>query len=69
MDLEPYLIELMEWLQDLNWPGALIVLNRLSEYKGDSFLECHAICLKKSRLLGDDTWESNLYMLLTNRME
>lgn len=27
--LEPYLSSLLEWLQDLRWPGALIILDRL----------------------------------------
>lgn len=28
-ELKPYLVELLEWLQDMNWPGALCILNRL----------------------------------------
>ena len=28
-ELAPYLIELMEWLQDMNWPGAFCILDRL----------------------------------------
>ena len=30
-ELVPYLPFLFEWLQDLNWPGAEIILNRLAE--------------------------------------
>ena len=33
--LEPYLNSLLEWLQDLNWPGALIILDRLKIFSGE----------------------------------
>lgn len=32
--LEDYLPSLLEWLQDLNWPGALIILDRLKKFSG-----------------------------------
>lgn len=32
--LEKYLPSLLEWLQDLNWPGALIILDRLKIFSG-----------------------------------
>ena len=32
--LEPYLDKLLEWLQDLNWPGALTILDRLKVFSG-----------------------------------
>ena len=35
MVLEPYLDSLLEWLQDLNWPGALIILERLKDFSGE----------------------------------
>ena len=34
MVLEPYLDSILEWLQDLNWPGALIILDRLKIFSG-----------------------------------
>lgn len=33
--LEPYLNSLLDWLQDLNWPGALIILDRLKVFSGE----------------------------------
>ena len=33
--LEPYLNSLLDWLQDLNWPGALIILDRLKIFSGE----------------------------------
>ena len=32
--LEKYLPSLLEWLQDLNWPGAMIILDRLKIFSG-----------------------------------
>lgn len=33
-ELEPYLSELLEWLQDLNWTGATIIELRLKTFSG-----------------------------------
>ena len=30
-ELLPYMFRLLEWLQDLNWPGALIIYERLKK--------------------------------------
>lgn len=44
IDLEPYLDSLLEWLQDLNWPGALLILERLKIFSGKKlkspFIKC-----------------------------
>ncbi len=34
-DLEPHIGELINWVQDLNWPVALPICKRLSEYRKD----------------------------------
>lgn len=31
-ELAPYLDSLLDWLQDINWDGAIIILNRLKYY-------------------------------------
>ena len=50
MLLEPYLDRLLEWLQDLNWPGALLILNRLKAFSGEKlkkpFMDCFAYANK-----------------------
>lgn len=38
-ELEPYLLELLEWIEDLNWPGALIILKRLKIFSGEKLKE------------------------------
>lgn len=63
-ELSPYLIELMEWLQDMNWPGAFCILNRLKEMVNEQlFQHSYTICLKYAKALDDEVWESNLKIL------
>ena len=62
--LEPYLIELLEWVQDMNWPGAFRIMDRLQKYSDDASL-CSAVnaCIAKARESGDEVWENNLLLL------
>lgn len=63
-ELSPYLIELMEWLQDMNWPGAFCILNRLKGMVNEPLFQySYTICLKYAQALDDEVWESNLKML------
>ena len=63
-ELAPYLIELMEWLQDMNCPGAFCILDRLKKMTGDSLFEyLYNSSLKYAKALEDDVWESNLKIL------
>lgn len=39
--LEPYLLWILEWLKDLNWPGALIILERLKVFSEVEMLAFH----------------------------
>lgn len=66
-ELTPYLIELLEWLQDLNWPGAFCIFDRLQKYAyASSYNFAWNICLKYAQALEDDVWKSNLEMLKRN---
>lgn len=66
-ELRPHLIGLLEWLQDLNWPGASCILDRLRKFSDGSLDLCLNICLKEARLLGDENWECNLNTLIQER--
>lgn len=59
--LAPYLPELLEWLQDMNWPGAFCILDRLHDY-ADKWAVGKAVagCVEKAKKEGDEVWESNL---------
>lgn len=63
-ELSPYLVELLEWLQDLNWPGAFCILDRLQKYADDpSYNIAFNTCLKYAQALEDSVWESNLRLI------
>lgn len=63
--LKPYLFELLEWLQDLNWPGSSYVLDRLKKYQDkNTILKAIDLCVEKAKLSKDDVWEYNLRFLL-----
>lgn len=63
-ELSPYLVELLAWLQDLNWPGALCIFDRLQKYEDKvSYNRALDTCLKYAKAVEDDVWESNLRML------
>lgn len=59
--LTPYLFQLLDWLKDLNWPGAIVICERLQEYKDYEKLSM-AIqkCIVVANALGDKSWLSNL---------
>lgn len=67
--LKPYLNGLLEWLQDLNWPGALFILDRLKVFSGEAlknpFINCfdYAINLNNEEGL---MWLDYLSELLDN---
>ena len=63
--LRPYLVELLEWLQDMNWPGAFCILDRLQKYSDNSSISIAInICIKKARECRYENWENNLCLLL-----
>ena len=65
--LKPYLVELLEWLQDMNWPGAFCVLERLKKYSDNNTL-CQAVnvCVEKAKADENDVWKSNLRLIINN---
>ena len=55
-ELAPYLIPLLEWLQDLNWPGALTILDRMISYTDMSaFNFALNRCIARATALQDET--------------
>lgn len=66
--LSPYLVQMLEWIQDMNWPGAFIILDRLNSYANMEDLSLALeFCMKKARMLQDEVWEENLKMVRLNR--
>ena len=65
VELEPYIMDLLEWIADMNWPGANIIYNRLTKYGDYSWLEfCIKNSLKIANALSDEQWVDNLEALL-----
>ena len=66
--LEPYLILLLEWLQDLNWPGALKILDRLKKVDPIIIKQPFEICAKAAIKSKDLPWEYALRLLLKDNV-
>ena len=66
-ELNSYKYEMLEWLRDLNWPGAFLVMERLE--KMDSQLLVYAVGyqVKQAILLKDNEWLTYMSYLLKNK--
>lgn len=63
-ELSPYLVDLMRWLQDMNWLGAFCILERLRRIVRDPlFQSAYTACLKCADALEDEVWKSNLQII------
>ena len=64
-ELKPHLVQLLEWLQDLNWPGAFCILDRLQKYADkEAIRSAINVCIEKAKQCIDEVWETNLSLLL-----
>ena len=63
-ELLPYLDKLFAWLQDMNWPGAFCILDRLRKYaKTPSYDSVLSTSFEKAKAENDYVWWNNLQML------
>lgn len=63
-ELKPYLFDLLEWLSDLTWPGAMCIFKRLKIYKKDAYFNSVIqIALRQADLLEDENWRIVLSQL------
>lgn len=68
-ELEPYLDGLLEWLQDLNWPGAMTIVERLKTFSGEKLKKPLESAIIKSNKMSDNEglmWQDYLSELLDN---
>lgn len=65
-ELQPYLTELLEWLQDMNWPGSFVILDRLKIFSSDTLIEPFLECINKATQNKDEEWLYNLTELVQN---
>lgn len=54
--LERFVLEMFEWLQDINHPGAELIYNRLLEMPLERIAYSFQVSLKKSKALNDVSW-------------
>ena len=63
-ELKMHLVELLEWLQDMNWPGAFRILDRLQKYSDDKSIHIAInVCIEKAKNCNDEVWRDNLYLI------
>ncbi len=63
-ELKPYIISLLEWLQDMNWPGAFTIFERLKNYKDKKVFDwSYRVVMNKALKLDDEIWKENLIEL------
>lgn len=55
-ELERYILFMFEWLQDMNWPGADIIYNRLLDFTIEEIEMCYRFSLNKARQTDDYPW-------------
>ena len=68
-ELFPYVSNLLVWIQDLNWPGAMIILERMKKFEEDiTFLSAFVRDIVKiANWTCDEIWLKNLSELLDNK--
>ena len=59
-DLQLYYIHLFEWLQDLNWPGAYLIYDRLLCVSDEYLLKAYQHSLSVAKKMQDGVWEKVL---------
>ena len=69
--LTPYLMELLDWLQDLSWPGSTIILERLQKYRDyENLGRAISNRIVVANALKDEVWLSSLAeLLLSNEVK
>ena len=65
-ELEPYIEQLLEWLQDANWPGFNIIFDRLSIMNAELLIDKYVYCVEKA-LKEDYEWLNYLSGLIKNK--
>lgn len=66
-ELIPYSTRLLEWLEDINWPGSLIILQRLKGMSAsEQFVSAVNDCVFRAKSCYEHNWLDYLSELLQN---
>ena len=66
-ELNSYTYEMLEWLQDLNWPGAFLIMERLEKMDPQLLVYDAIYKVKQALLLKDNEWLTYMSYLLKNK--
>ena len=66
-EINNYKYEMLEWLQDLNWPGAFLIMERLEKMNPQLLLNATIYAVKQALLLKDNEWLTYMSYLLKNK--
>ena len=69
-ELLPYMFLLLEWVQDLNWPGALIIYDRITQIPYSSIEFAFRHTRRKAEQTNDSFWLAvldDLYKDMVNK--
>ena len=66
-ELNSYKYEMLEWLRDLNWPGAFLIMERLEKMNPQLLLNAAIYAVKQALLLKDNEWRGWMSYLLKNK--
>lgn len=66
-ELKPYIEKMLDWLQDMNWPGYKIIFDRMCNMKANILIEEYNKCVEKALKNKDYNWLTYLAGLLKNK--
>ena len=66
-ELNKYTCEMLEWLQDINWPGAFLIMERLEKMEPQFLVHAVGYQVKQALLLKDNEWLGWMSYLLKNK--
>lgn len=66
-ELEDYMYLLLQWLQDMNWPGAEIIFDRLSRIPSEKIRDYLDFSVNLAKRDKDDIWLQTLEALKDHR--
>ena len=59
-ELDFYLLPMFQWLQDMNWPGAELIYERLKRMSVEQLETAYKISLSMAESTGDIVWKKIL---------
>ena len=65
-ELHEYILNMFEWLKDLNWPGSAIILERLKQFPSSTIGYWLSYSIKKAVREQDALWLMGLACLCTD---